>query len=167
MSNLLVQNIKHTNGTTAQTIDSSGNTKIAGHVAQVIQATFSEQGSIGSGSATTLINQTFTPKFSDSKFLVSIHLPNCTSTDGEKVVVNAYIGTSSTPASNTNIINHQEEMGGTGADDTRSINNQDYGSFTASSTSTHYVSLTVTPDATLTVARHATTGKLILQEVAQ
>ena len=66
MSNLLVQNIKHTNGTTAMTLDSSGNAKIAGHVAQVIQATFSETSSIGSGSATTLINQTFTPKFSTS-----------------------------------------------------------------------------------------------------
>jgi len=30
MSNLLVQNIKHTNGTTAQTIDSSGNTTVSG-----------------------------------------------------------------------------------------------------------------------------------------
>ena len=29
MSNLLVQNIKHTNGTTAQTIDSSGNTTVS------------------------------------------------------------------------------------------------------------------------------------------
>ena len=29
MSNLLVQNIKHTNGTTAQTIDTSGNTTVS------------------------------------------------------------------------------------------------------------------------------------------
>ena len=32
MSNLLVQNIKHTNGTTAQTIDSSGNTTLSGNL---------------------------------------------------------------------------------------------------------------------------------------
>jgi len=31
MSNLLVQNIKHTNGTTAQTIDSSGRTRLEGN----------------------------------------------------------------------------------------------------------------------------------------
>jgi len=34
MSNLLVQNIKHTNGTTAQTIDSSGNTTLSGKLTQ-------------------------------------------------------------------------------------------------------------------------------------
>ena len=32
MSNLLVQNIKHTNGTTAQTIDSSGNTTVSQNI---------------------------------------------------------------------------------------------------------------------------------------
>ena len=32
MSNLLVENIKHTNGTTAQTIDSSGNTTVSGNL---------------------------------------------------------------------------------------------------------------------------------------
>ena len=31
MSNILVQNIKHTNGTSAQTIDSSGRTRLAGN----------------------------------------------------------------------------------------------------------------------------------------
>ena len=33
MSNLLVQNIKHTNGTTAQTVDSSGGVAVAGTLA--------------------------------------------------------------------------------------------------------------------------------------
>ena len=40
MSNLLVQNIKHTNGTTAQTIDSSGNTTLAGNVTLSTQPRF-------------------------------------------------------------------------------------------------------------------------------
>jgi hypothetical protein len=43
----------------------------------------------------------------------------------------------------------------------------DGGTFTCASTDTHYVSLTVTPDHTLTVARHSNTGKLLLQEIAR
>ena len=37
MSNLLVQNIKHTNGTTAATVDSSGVFASTGHVIQVVE----------------------------------------------------------------------------------------------------------------------------------
>ena len=46
MSTLLVQNIKHTNGTTAATVNSSGVFASAGHVLQIVQATATDKVSI-------------------------------------------------------------------------------------------------------------------------
>ena len=45
MSNLLVQNIKHTNGTTAQTIDSSGRTRLEGNPCFGVRGVASYSGS--------------------------------------------------------------------------------------------------------------------------
>jgi|TARA_Y100001937_G_C6976842_1_gene265894 hypothetical protein len=74
MSNLLVQNIKHTNGTTAATVDSSGVFASTGHVIQVVQGstTSASSFSIGTGAfSDTLVSATITPKFSSSKILVT------------------------------------------------------------------------------------------------
>ena len=136
------------------------------YVVQTLQFTVAETSSISAGSATTLINSTFTPRTSGNKFAVWLHLPNCTATAGGSVVAYVYVGTSATPTSNTQVIFAQERMEGTGADDVTSIHGHDFGTFTCASTDTHYVSLTVTPDHTLTVARHSNTGKLLLQEIA-
>ena len=75
MSNLLVQNIKHTNGTTAASINTSGNLSITGHVLQVVSETITTQlnGSVSSAGdfIDTGVTATITPKFSSSKILVS------------------------------------------------------------------------------------------------
>ena len=55
---------------------SGAGVKIAGHVVQVIQGTASEQNH--NASNVVLINQSFTPKFSGSKFYVSFTIPNLT-----------------------------------------------------------------------------------------
>ena len=58
MSNLLVQNIKHTNGTTAATINSSGSVNIPGHVVQVqyFQLTTSQTETISSANTDQAIS---------------------------------------------------------------------------------------------------------------
>ena len=138
-----------------------------GHVIQTLQFTASET-SIGNTSANTVINSTFTPKVSGSKFAVWLEIPNCTNTSGGSTQCNVNIGTSATPSSNTNIIYVMEKMVGTGADDVKSINGHDFGSFTCSSTGTHYISLIVTADhGNQVLARHSNTIKIVLQEIAQ
>ena len=47
----------------------------AGAIVQTLQFTASEQ-TISAGSGTTVINGTFNPKFSGSKFIVSAFIPN-------------------------------------------------------------------------------------------
>lgn len=139
----------------------------AGYVIQTLQFTAGET-SIGNTSANTVINSTFTPKVSGSKFAVWLEIPNCTNTSGGGTQCNVNIGTSATPSSNTNIIYVIERMEGTGADDVRGINGHDFGTFTCSSTGTHYISLIVTPDhGNQSLARHSNTIKIILQEIAQ
>ena len=86
----------------------------AGYVIQTLQFTAGET-SIGNTSANTVINSTFTPKVSGSKFAVWLEIPNCTNTSGGGTQCNVNIGTSATPSSNTNIIYVMEKMDGTGA----------------------------------------------------
>ena len=143
----------------------------AGSVVQIVQFTADEQ-SITGGQATTKINSTFNPKFSGSKFNVSVFIPNCTSGDGQRLDAQVYLGTSSTPASNTLIIQLKQRMHGTSADDVTCISAQDFGGFTCSSTGTHYASLVLTPTQNTVVARHSSNAnptfiKLIVQEIAQ
>ena len=81
MSNLLVENIKHTNGTTAQTIDSSGNTTVSGTLGSgAITSTGAVQGTqfnvgglkileeaeftFGDGSANKSVNTVYSYTFS-------------------------------------------------------------------------------------------------------
>ena len=138
----------------------------AGTIVQTLQFTASEQ-TTSAGSGNTIINGTFNPKFSGSKFIVSAFIPNCTATSGGSVIVHGRLGTNSSPNSNTLIFDVQERMEGTGADDTRGINAHDFGTFTSSGTGTHYASLVLTPDNNTVVARHSSTVRLIVQEVAQ
>tara|TARA_R100000742_G_C4253394_1_gene71507 strand:+ start:55 stop:567 length:513 start_codon:yes stop_codon:yes gene_type:complete len=74
MSTLLVQNIKHTNGTTAATVDSSGNVHRAGLILQVqsAQLVSGSQWSTTSTSYTDIHSVTITPKFSTSKILFQL-----------------------------------------------------------------------------------------------
>lgn len=164
-SRLLVNKIEAKSGSQ---IDMSTHTlkMPSGHVVQTIQFTADEQ-TISAGSGNTIINSTFNPKFSGSKFIVSAFIPNCTATSGGSVLVQGRLGTSATPNSNTLIFDCQERMEGTGADDTRGINLHDFGTFTSSGTGTHYVALVLTPDHSTVVARHSTKVKVIVQEVAQ
>ena len=143
----------------------------AGSVVQIVQFTSDEQ-SITGGAATEKINGTFTPKISGSKFNVSVFVPNCTGGAGERLIGQVYLGTNSTPSSNTKIIQFRQRMFGTGADDTTCVYAQDFGGFTCSSTGTHYASLRLTPSANTVVARHSSNNnstfiKLIVQEIAQ
>jgi len=156
MSTLIVDEIKDTSG--------GSKVKIGGHVVQVIQFTAAEQ---SISSETTIINSTFTPKLSGSKFAVFADVPNCTATAGGSVTMQCYLGTSGTPSSNTLIIQSHERMEGTGADDTKGINGHDFGTFTASGVGLLYASMVLTPDHATTVARHSNVVKLMLQEIAQ
>ena len=126
----------------------------SGSVLQVVQFTADEQ-SLTGGAATTKINGTFTPKFFGSKFNVSVFVPNCTSGDGQRLIGQVYLGTNSTASSNTKIIQFRQRMFGTGADDTVCVFAHDFGSFTCSSTETHYASLVLTPSQNTVVARHS------------
>jgi hypothetical protein len=75
-----VETLQHTNGTTAATIDSSGNIKMAGHVVQYIEArrttAISTSSSVFSNGSTHVevpeCRITFTPKFADSKLRITI-----------------------------------------------------------------------------------------------
>ena len=143
----------------------------AGSVIQIVQFTSDEQ-SITGGQDTTKINGTFNPKFSGSKFNVSVFVPNCTGGAGERLIGQVYLGTNSTPSSNTKIIQFRQRMLGTAANDTVCIFAQDFGGFTCSSTGTHYASLVLTPTVNTVVARHSSNSnptliKLIVQEIAQ
>jgi len=142
-----------------------------GSVVQMVQFTADEQ-SITGGAATTKINGTFNPKFSGSKFNVSVFIPNCTSGDGQRLLAKVFLGTDSNPFNNTKIIQFRQRMFGTNADDAICIYAQDFGGFTCSSTGTHYAALTLTPTQNTVVARHSantnsTFIKLIVQEIAQ
>jgi len=74
MSNLLVQNIKHTNGTTAQTIDSSGRVNIPGHVMQVVSNNTATQTSLASANFLeySALNTSITPSSTSSKIVVAL-----------------------------------------------------------------------------------------------
>ena len=72
MSTLLVQNIKHTNGTTAATVNSSGVFASAGHILQTVDFTYSTLVDTEStGYVDTGVSAVITPKFSNSKIYVT------------------------------------------------------------------------------------------------
>ena len=144
---------------------SGAGVKIAGHVVQVIQGTASEQNH--NASNIVLINQSFTPKFSGSKFYVSFTIPNLTGDASNYFQAKAYIGTSATPTSNQEIIYCRTHGQGTGASDTVTLNGSDFGSYTSPNTNTHYVALLCTTGGSWTIARHSATIKLQCMEIAQ
>jgi hypothetical protein len=75
-----VETLQNPNGTTAATIDASGNIKMAGHVVQYVEARRTTMISAGSsvfsnGSTHVEVPEcriTFTPKFADSKLRITI-----------------------------------------------------------------------------------------------
>ena len=72
---------------TIQGQTTAANVKLpAGAIVQTLQFTTSEQ-TISAGSGTTIINGTFNPKFSGSKFIVSAFIPNCTATSGGSLLL--------------------------------------------------------------------------------
>ena len=135
-----------------------------GHVIAVYQFTAPEQTTT---SATNLINATFTPKFSGSKFFVHFTIPNITTTAGNYYEARAYIGVSSTPTNNTTVIYARTSGQGTGASNTQTLSASDFGTYTCPNTNTHYVSLRVTPESSSQTARHSSIVKLQLMEIAQ
>tara|TARA_Y100000004_G_scaffold70670_1_gene79486 strand:+ start:242 stop:742 length:501 start_codon:yes stop_codon:yes gene_type:complete len=137
----------------------------AGHVIQVIQGTAAEQSQ--NGSNIVLINESFTPKFSGSKFYVSFTIPNLTGDASIYFQADAYIGTSATPTSNQQIIYCRTHGQGTGASDTMTLNGTDFGSYTSPNTNTHYVALLATTNGSWTIARHSATIKLQCMEISQ
>ena len=82
MSNLLVQNIKHTNGTNSLTIDSSGNLSASanvhysGGVIQLVSTTTSDTPTLASVNFLefTALSTSITPKFSTSKIFVTLNI---------------------------------------------------------------------------------------------
>ena len=75
---LNVDQINNAAGTSALTIDSSGNVAIPGHVVQVVSADMTSQVAITSAypTFTTIITGSITPKFSGSKFIINAVLPS-------------------------------------------------------------------------------------------
>tara|TARA_Y100000748_G_C15467376_1_gene477430 strand:+ start:913 stop:1428 length:516 start_codon:yes stop_codon:yes gene_type:complete len=72
-SELHVDAIKHSGGTSALTINSSGVVHMAGHVIQVVSATSTTRAAITSSSFTAFdLNCDITPKFSSSKILIHL-----------------------------------------------------------------------------------------------
>ena len=172
MSTLEVKELSHPTGevlkiATGKTLDlkSQGTTTLpAGSVLQVVQGTASEQSQ--NASNVVLVNQSFTPKASGSKFYVSFTIPNLTGDAAQYFQAKAYIGTSSTPTSNTEIIYCRTHGQGTGAADTMTLSANDFGTYTAPNTNTHYVSLLCTTGGTWTIARHSAIIKLQCLEVS-
>ena len=135
----------------------------AGHVVQTLQYTAAEQTCT---STHTLINEAFTPKFANSKYFIQFVIPNFTGSADNYVQGKVWIGTSSSYASNTNVIYTRGTTKGTGATQVLTLNGIDYGSFTSSSTATHYVALVCTVGTTTTIGRHSAVIKMVLQEIA-
>ena len=86
MSNLLVQNIKHTNGTTAATISTGGNVNMAGHIIQFVFNEDYTSTAVTQNQNTGFVDVTgfdldITPKFSSSKIFINLkfHASNITS----------------------------------------------------------------------------------------
>ena len=71
MSNLLVQNIKHTNGTTAATVSSGGVFASAGHVIQVVEKVSTASTTFTSNSYADHDELAITPKLSSSKMYLT------------------------------------------------------------------------------------------------
>tara|TARA_Y100001958_G_C20999828_1_gene384059 strand:+ start:113 stop:604 length:492 start_codon:yes stop_codon:yes gene_type:complete len=135
-----------------------------GHVIAVHQFTASEQ---TVSSATNLINATFTPKLSGSKFFVHFTIPNITLTSGNYYEARSYIGVDSTPTNNQEVIYTRTSGQGTNASNTQTLSASDFGTYTCPNTNTHYVALRVTPESSAATARHSSTVKLQLMEIAQ
>ena len=95
-----VQNIKYDASTTAMTINSSGKVHIAGSVVNTFQFTAAEQTITAD---TTIIDGTFTPSFDNSKFYVSLVIPNMTGSSGQRLNTHIYLGTDTTYSNNTNV----------------------------------------------------------------
>ena len=148
-----------------QGVSTAANVHIPGNVVQVIQGTAAEQNH--NASNIVLINESFTPKFSGSKFYVSFTIPNLTGDASSYFQAKAYIGTDSTPLNNTEIIYTRTHGQGTGASDTMTLNATDFGSYTAPNTNTHYVALLATTGGSWAIARHSATIKLQCMEIAQ
>jgi hypothetical protein len=70
-SELHVDAIKHSGGTSAMTISSSGSVNIAGHVVQTLSEVLRNRTTSTSSSYTTVLTLNITPKFSTSKLLIS------------------------------------------------------------------------------------------------
>ena len=143
---------------------STSNVKIAGNVVAVHQFTASEQ---TISSATNIINATFTPKFDNSKYFVTFTIPNITLTEGNYFQADVYIGTDTTYSNNAQVIYARTSGQGTGSSNTQTFCASDYGTYTATSKSTHTVTLRCTPESSTSVARHSATVKMQIMEVAQ
>ena len=151
----------------------AASTPAAGSVVQTLSF-FGAEETVGAQVTTNKINATFTPLYTGSKFAVWMTIPNITGQSGAYHTFTVYLGTSSTPQSNTQIIKvGQRTFGTSGQDDLMCLSSADYGNFTNSGTGTHYISLRVTSGQyAVTIARHSDGSdsmkcKLILQEIKQ
>jgi len=102
-STIGVQNIAHTNGTSAMTIASDGGVYVKNHVLDVYQHTSSTQ---TSGNSTANYNSTglfltLTPKSSASKFLLTFHGAVHNNTANGYVVANIVVNPTSSTDINT------------------------------------------------------------------
>ena len=173
MSTLFVNNLNTASGSTITVptskkliVTDGGGLKVPGTVVQVVQGTRGELGG-QNASNIVLINQSFTPKFSGSKFYVDFMIPNLTGGQGNYFQAKAYIGVDSTPLNNTEVIYCRHSGQGTAANDAMTLNGSDFGTYTAPNTNTHYVSLLCTTSGTWTLARHSATMKLQCMEIEQ
>ena len=148
-------------------------TPAAGSVVQTLIFYGAEE-TVGAQVTTNKINDTFTPLYTGSKFAVWLTVPNITGQAGAYNTFLVYLGTSSTPQNNTQVIKvGQRTFGTSGQDDLMCLSSADYGNFTCSGTGTHYASLRVTSGQyPVTIARHSDGTdsmkvKLILQEIKQ
>ena len=163
-STLKVNEIQHTGGTSAMTINSSGKTHIAGSVVNTWQFTAGEQ---TISSDTVIINEAFTPSFDNSKFNVSLVIPNMTGTAGERLNVHIYLGTDTTYSNNQRVAYGMQRLMGTGANDVTGHKLIDFGTYTNPNTNAHRAQVVCFHSTATIIARHSTTVKLVVQEIAQ
>ena len=146
------------------TIASNGIVNPKGSVVNTWQFTANEQ---TISSDTVIINETFTPSFDNSKFNVSLVIPNMTGSGGQRLNVNIYLGTDATYSNNTQVAKGMQRLMGTGSDDVTHHSLIDFGSYTNPNTNAHRAQVVCFHSTNTVIARHSTSVKLVIQEIAQ
>lgn len=159
-SELHVDAIKHSGGTSAVTINSSGVVHIVGHIIQTVSTTFTTEATSTSASfSDTGLSLAITPKFSTSKVLVLVHQMTRTSDGNHRF--NLLRGSTSLEEQY-----HGVNTGG-GVDSYQSLNISFLDSPSTTSATTYKTQMRTNGGATVGINNPVAGSTMILQEIAQ